>query len=96
MSYRLTPEAEQDLRGIWLYTRSTWGLKKANDYLTQLESCFTGLCENPELGRRRDEIRLGYRSVPQKQHVVFYRDNDQQIEIVRVLHGRMDVDGQFH
>jgi toxin ParE1/3/4 len=95
VNYQLTPEAEQDLRDIWLYTRSTWGIKKANDYLEQLQICFTRLCEHPELGKRRDEVRQGYRSFPQKQHMIFYRDNEQQIEVVRVLHSRMDLDRQF-
>ncbi|MGB1256787.1 MAG: type II toxin-antitoxin system RelE/ParE family toxin [Thiolinea sp.] len=95
MNYRLTPEAEQDLRDIWSYTRTTWGLKQANNYLEQLKTCFMRLCEHPELGRSRDEVREGYRSIPQKQHVVFYRYHEQQIEVVRVLHRRMEIDGKF-
>ena len=31
MNCRLTSEAEQDLRGIWLYTRGTWEINKANN-----------------------------------------------------------------
>ena len=95
MNYQLTPEAELDLRGIWLYTRATWGTEKANSYLKQLESGFERLCDHPEIGKRRDEVRSGYRSFAQKQHVIFYRDNEQQIEIIRVLHSRMDLEGRF-
>lgn len=31
--YRLTPAAEGDLEGIWLYTAEQWGVKQANHYI---------------------------------------------------------------
>lgn len=95
MKYRLTPEAEQDLRGIWAYTQGIWGRQKANDYLQQMQAAFGRLCEHVDLGKKRDEVRVGYRSFPQGQHVIFYRISGQQLEIVKVLHRRMDVEKQF-
>ena len=95
MKYRLTPEAELDLRGIWSYTRDTWGQQKANDYLRQIKTCLDVLCGHPEMGRLRNEIRTGYRSMVQAQHVVFYRINDEQLEVVRILHHRMDMKELF-
>ena len=35
--------------------------------------------------------RKGYRSLPVENHVVFYRIRDKDIEIVRILHQRMEV-----
>ena len=90
MEYRLTPDAEQDLRGIWSYTFENYGRLKANNYLAQMEARFLQLCELPELGIARNEIRDNYRSLLQKQHVIFYRQHNEAIEIVRVLHARMD------
>jgi plasmid stabilization system protein ParE len=43
--------------------------------------------EFPELGRSRDELCQGCRSLLVKKYLVFYRLLPNAIEIVRVLHG---------
>ncbi len=89
--YRLTPAADQDIVGIWQYTSETWGIVQANDYLDQIEHCLKSLVENPGLGKPRDEIRKGYRSFHCGHHLIFYRKNPKKlIEVVRLLHERMD------
>lgn len=89
--YRLTPAADQAIVEIWRYTSETWGVSHANKYLDQIEQCLQSLFENPELGKPRDEIRKGYRSLHCEHHLVFYRENpNKQIEVVRLLHERMD------
>ncbi len=96
VGYRLTPAADQDITEIWQYTSETWGISQANKYLDQIEQCLKGLVEQPELGNRRDEIRKGYRSFLCGHHLVFYRENSkQQIEVVRLLHERMDYHAHF-
>lgn len=89
--YRLTPAADQDLVEIWSSTREQWGAKQADKYLLELESCFIELTRFPDLGKERPEIRPGYRAIPKNKHVVFYRRNQNQIEIIRILHMRMDI-----
>jgi len=89
--YWLTPAADQDIVGIWQYTSETWGIAQANNYLDQIEQCLKGLVENPRRGKPRDEIRKGYRSSHCGHHLIFYRKNPKkQIEVVRLLHERMD------
>lgn len=34
--YRLTPEAERDIEGIWLYTLDEWGFAQPNRYTDTL------------------------------------------------------------
>jgi toxin ParE1/3/4 len=53
------------------------------------------LGENPYLGRRRDELRRGYRGFPVGQYVIFYRVAEPGVRIVRILHGRRDVPEQL-
>jgi toxin ParE1/3/4 len=48
------------------------------------------LAQNPKLGKPRETIRVGYRSIQINRHVAYYRMKDRRIEIVRVLHERMD------
>ncbi|MBU2648940.1 type II toxin-antitoxin system RelE/ParE family toxin [bacterium] len=94
--YSLTPAADQDIVEIWLYTSETWGAARANNYLEQIEQCLRGLVENPGLGKRRDEIRPGYRSLHCDHHLIFYREKPkQQIDVVRFLHERMDHQTHF-
>ena len=89
--YRLTPAADQDIAEIWQYTSDTWGISQADKYLDQIERCLKDLVENPGLGKPRDEIRKGYRSLICGYHLIFYRENPKkQIEVVRLLHERMD------
>lgn len=48
------------------------------------------IATNPLLGRSRDEVLEGLRSFPLGKHVVFYLAADYGIDVVRVLHERMD------
>jgi len=59
-----------------------------------LDKHFHTLADDPE-GQGRDcgDIRPGYRRRRAGQHVIYYRPLDADcIEIVRVLHGRMDAE----
>ncbi len=51
--------------------------------------------EHPLLGRARDEIRLGLRSVLVSPHIVFYRVTDDTAQIIRILDGRRDIEDIF-
>lgn len=84
------PLAREDLIGIWRYTYEEWGEQQADKYLDELEAGIAQLRDNPKLGRARDEVRRGYRSLTVNQHIVFYTLDAEVIRIVRVLHARMD------
>jgi toxin ParE1/3/4 len=93
--YKLTPAAKEDLKGIWKYTESKWGEIQADNYLKSIEKSIVELVASPEKGRRREEIRKGYRSFSQGKHLIFYRIHEKQIEVIRILHQKMDVKSQF-
>ncbi|NCG21248.1 MAG: type II toxin-antitoxin system RelE/ParE family toxin [Rhodobacterales bacterium] len=48
-----------------------------------------------DLGKARPELRHDLRSFPTDNYLVYYRERNEVIEIVRVLHGRRDVDAIF-
>jgi len=89
---RITPAAKGHLLDIWSYTETTWGESQADTYLMEIDVAFKQLADNPQLGKARPEIRNGYRSIPVKSHVVFYivTDNSAFVNIIGVLHARMD------
>ena len=90
--YRLTPSAKSDLIKIWNYTVETWGEKQAEKYLQDIEDKFNQLAANPELGRRRPEISSGYYSFPALKHIIFYLNSGRYIDIIGILHEKMDID----
>jgi toxin ParE1/3/4 len=53
------------------------------------------LLDNPEIGRARDEVKTGYRSLNIKKHIIFYKIQKTDIQILGVIHGRMDIATQF-
>ncbi len=89
--YRLTPSAKSDLIKIWNYTVETWGEKQAGKYLQDIEDKLNQLAANPELGRRRPEISPGYYSFPALKHIIFYLNSGSHIDIIGILHGKMDI-----
>lgn len=84
-----SPLAEDDLIGIWDYSYNKWGEDKATEYLRQLNAGMEGLRANPMFGKSREHLRRGYRSIQINRHVIYYRLQGANIDIVRVLHERM-------
>lgn len=86
--YRLTRAAIADLDGIWDYTNATWGPEQANTYVADLFGCFARAVATPEAGRDRSAFVPGARSLVSGRHLVFYRQIEGQVVILRVVHER--------
>ena len=84
-----TQEAESDLEGIWLYSFEEWDEEQADKYYDQLIEGINNLLDNPELGKSRATIRSDYRSIQISSHIIYYRIQEDDIRIIRVLHERM-------
>lgn len=84
--YRLSPKAQDDMASVWLYTLSQWGYEQTGKYIDDLAIAFELLTSKPRLGKRCENIRTGYRKHPTLRHVIYYREADYGIEIIRVLH----------
>ncbi|NOQ37222.1 MAG: type II toxin-antitoxin system RelE/ParE family toxin [Methylococcaceae bacterium] len=91
LTLNLTEQAETDLNNIYKYSLNTWGQKQANNYLDETKKSFYLLLENPYLGKARHELKQGYRLLPLKKHIIFYSVCNEQLNILRILHARMDV-----
>ena len=92
MPFRLTKKAIEDLRSIARYTENTWGRDQRNTYLSKLDSSFHTISREPQIGLSCDDIRKGYRKYHVGRHLIFYRLAGTQIDIIRILHDRMDVE----
>ncbi|MEZ5007175.1 MAG: type II toxin-antitoxin system RelE/ParE family toxin [Chitinophagales bacterium] len=89
--YVLSEAADKDIEEIFDYTNYKFGFNQAVTYLENLEEFFQKLVEYPELGRARDELKVGLYSLTMQSHVVFYRILNHSIRIVRVMHKSKDV-----
>jgi toxin ParE1/3/4 len=90
-----SPEALNDLDGIWDYYAGVGGRRTADDIIRRIGKIAALLEDQPLAGRTRDEIRSGIRSIAATPHIVFYRIVDARVEVVRVLDGRRDIDEIF-
>jgi len=88
-------DAEADLLSIWCYGADEWSPTIADDHLEDLDRTCRMLIEAPDLGRARDELVVGVRSIPLDPHIIFYRISAAGIEVLRVLHQREDVTNIF-
>ena len=85
------PSAKRDLRDIWRYFARIASAEVADSLVHEINRAVARLADFPLMGRARDELITGLRSVLVHPHVVFYRVSDRSIEIVRVLHQRRDL-----
>jgi toxin ParE1/3/4 len=86
----LSPRAEFDLDEIWDYTADRWGLDQAERYTRALWQRIEAIAAKPAMGQDCSDIRAGYWKIPSGSHVLFYRLTADGIDVVRILHERMD------
>jgi toxin ParE1/3/4 len=97
MAHGVAPQAEADLDDIWLYVAKESG---SMDVATRLIDAITGrfffLAGFPYVGRARDEdFGTGSRSAPVGEYVIVYCVEGQDVLILRVVHGRRDLEALF-
>jgi len=86
-----TVRAEQDLDEIWFYIALD-NVEAADNLLDDIDSSCQLLAMQPRGGRLRRELLAELRSFPVGRYVVFYRPQDDGIEVVRVLHSARDIE----
>jgi toxin ParE1/3/4 len=80
-----------DLEDIWLYTLHTWSLRQADRYHSMILKEIEFLVAHPKSGKDQHNIRAGYRSSKIKSHIIFFRILENELEVIRILHERMDI-----
>ena len=53
------------------------------------------LAEGPGMGRQRPDLGDEVQSWPEGNYIIFYRSNDEGIDVLRFLHGARDLDRLF-
>jgi toxin ParE1/3/4 len=97
MAHQLAPQAVEDLDGIWLFIATESGNEAANRLIDSITDRFFLLAHHPYMGRVRDEeFGIGTRSFPVNDYVIVYRVREENVLILRVVHGHRDLANWFH
>jgi len=98
MNYKISIEAKNDIEKIWLYTFENWSLEQADRYFDLIMDEIEYIAENPTSGKDFSDVRKGYLRTQIKSHLIFYKVNKNlnEVEIIRVLHQRMDIENRLN
>jgi toxin ParE1/3/4 len=90
--YRISKQAIDDLNDIWVYTLHKWSKQQADRYYNLIIGEVEFIADNPLIGKSVEQTRKNYRVTNIKSHLIFYRKSDDEvIEVVRILHQKMDI-----
>ncbi|WKZ65673.1 MAG: type II toxin-antitoxin system RelE/ParE family toxin [Flavobacteriales bacterium] len=97
MKLKVSRAAADDLEGIWLYTVEHWSVEQADRYVGLILDAFGLILRDPWAGKDFGHVRESYLAMKAGSHLVFYKRNEAErtIEIIRVLHGRMDIENRL-
>jgi toxin ParE1/3/4 len=90
----LRPLARDDILDIWAYIADD-SLTQADRWVDRLDVQCALWATQPLIGRGRNELAPGIRSIPFGRYVVFFEPLPDGIDIVRVLHSARDIDAIF-
>ncbi len=89
-------QAISDLEDIWAFTFHTWSKTQADRYHSMIINEIEFLSANSTSSTDQSHIRSGYRSSKVNSHIIFFRIFEKEIEIVRILHERMDIPNRLN
>ena len=88
----LRQKAIDDLNSIWYYTLEQWSEQQADKYYSTIKFACSLIGENPDIGREYTEIKKNLLGLKSGKHIIFYQlVTESEIEIIRILHERMDL-----
>lgn len=96
LTRRISKAAIKDLESIWLFTREMWSERQADRYIQLIMDEIEAICIHPNAGINYEHIRMGYYASKVKSHLIFYRIKSNKLEVIRILHERMDIVQQFN
>ena len=90
--FRISQEAIEDLDKVWVYALNKWSKEQADRYHDLIIAEIEFIANNFMTGKSAEQTRKNYRVTKIKSHLLFYRKAENGIvEIVRILHQRMDI-----
>ncbi|MCL6266615.1 type II toxin-antitoxin system RelE/ParE family toxin [Flagellimonas myxillae] len=89
--------AIEDLNAIWEYTFTTWSESQADVYYNAIKFACKEIAANPLLGKVYAGISKDLLGLKSGKHIIFYHVvSENEIEIIRILHERMDLKNRIN
>lgn len=90
--FYLSNKAVEDLNNIWDNTVKTWSENHAEIYYSLLMDSCQELANKPNQGKSYDVVEKNVLGFKTGEHIIFYQIVSlKEIEVVRILHGMMDL-----
>jgi len=86
----LSPKAKADLSDIWDYTLAEWDIDQAEKYVRELWTAMQDQALDASTSADISDVRKEYRKIRSGSHVIFFKLTGDGIDVVRILHQRMD------
>jgi len=95
VKYRISEAAKSDLDAIWEYTFNKWSKEQADRYYSLIMSEIEFITGNLTSGRPMSHVKKGYFASYVKSHMILFKRNQEIVEVIRVLHQKMDVESNL-
>lgn len=93
----LRQEAINDLNNIWDYTLQEWSENQAEKYYETIKLACIEIGKNPNIGKCYTEISKHLFGLKTGKHIIFYHlISENEIEVIRILHERMDLKSKMN
>lgn len=90
----ISEQAREDLAGIWAFVAADNSVA-ADRTVDKISDHCLSYAHQPKLGEGRPNLGNSIRCFSVGMYVIYYRNAEDGIEVVRVLHGARDVDRNF-
>ena len=84
-----------DILDIWEYIAAD-SIVQADLWVDNLDRSLDLQATQPKMGREREELAPGLRSFAFGRYIVFFLPLEDGIDVVRVMHGSLDIEERFH
>jgi toxin ParE1/3/4 len=91
LAIKRSAKTQADLLEIWLYIADR-DTRAADRVVGEIQRVCELIASHPMMGRERPDVLPGVRSFVVMSWTIFYRVEQDFIDIVRVLHGARDLD----
>ena len=88
--YKLSNAAKEDLIRIYQYGVKTFGITQADNYFDSFFHCFDNIAQRPFSFESVDFIKIGYRRCVCGSDSIYYKVNQNIVEIMAIV-GKQDL-----
>ncbi|MGJ3233198.1 MAG: type II toxin-antitoxin system RelE/ParE family toxin [Oceanicaulis sp.] len=87
---QVSSDARKDLAEHFRTSVREWGAAHAREYFSKLRSAVMRLNEMPSAWPWAPDVRPELRRMIWRNHIVYFRETDTEVQVLAVLHGRQD------